>query len=57
MNLHINFSSSFPREVTDNAHINSLKSIFPFLSSSNTSNTYSANLVGSPKGKKCLYIF
>jgi hypothetical protein len=36
--------------------MNSLKSIVPFLLTSKTSKTYSANSAGSPNGKNCLYI-
>lgn len=36
--------------------MNSLKSIVPFLFSSKTLKTNSANVDGSPKGKNCLYM-
>lgn len=54
--LHFSFSCTLPLDVTDKAVKNSWNSIYPSLFSSNTLNTKDANLLGSPKGKNCLYI-
>lgn len=51
--IQSSFSSRFPRDVMDSAHMNSLKVISPSLSSSKTLNTYSAKELGSPRGKNC----
>ena len=51
-NAHLSFCSSVPLLVTDNAQMNSRKSILPSPFWSKVRNTCSANLAASPYGKK-----
>jgi hypothetical protein len=52
LKAHFSFCSSFPRDVTLSAMMNSRKSMVPSLLVSNVRKTCSANLEASPYGKK-----
>ena len=51
INLQLSFSAVDPRDVTDNAEMNSLNATTPFSLVSKELKTNPANVVGSPKGK------